>query len=77
MVVMGPMVKIVFMEQGGQGGPTEPVFFRSAVTMSHQDAIQLKNLLTGMLADLEKQFEAFRTQTATSQASAGQANQNA
>ena len=58
-VVLGPMVKIVFMEQGG---PEEPLFFRSGVTMSHQDAIALKNLLTGMLADVEKQFQAFQQQ---------------
>jgi hypothetical protein len=55
MVVLGPIIKIMFMEQGG---PEEPLFFRSAVAMSHQDAIALKTLLTRMLADLEKQYEA-------------------
>jgi hypothetical protein len=49
MVVLGPIVKIIFMEQGG---PNEPIFFRSAAAMSHQDAIALKNLLTGILADV-------------------------
>lgn len=49
------MVKLVFMEQGG---PEEPVFFRAAVVMSHQDAIALKNMLTGMLAEVEKQLQA-------------------
>jgi len=55
MVMLGPMVKIVFMEQGGA---EEPLFFRSAVTMSHQDAIALKTLLVRLLADIEKQYEA-------------------
>lgn len=55
MTVLGPVVKIIFMEQGG---PTEPLFFRSAVVLNHQDAIALKNLLTTMLADVERQIEA-------------------
>ncbi len=55
LAVLGPMVKLVFMEQGG---PEEPVFFRAAVVMSHQDAIALKNMLTGMLAEVEKQLQA-------------------
>jgi len=57
MVVLGPMVKIMFMEQGGAD---EPLFFRSAVAMSHQDAIALKTLLSRILADLEKQYEAMQ-----------------
>jgi hypothetical protein len=55
MVMLGPMVKIVFMEQGGAD---EPLYFRSAVAMSHQDAIALKNLLTNLLVDVEKQIQA-------------------
>jgi hypothetical protein len=54
LAVLGPVVKLVFLEQGG---PDEPVFFRAAVVMAHQDAIALKNLLTGMLADIEKQLQ--------------------
>jgi hypothetical protein len=54
-VVVGPMVKLVFLEQGGQ---EEPLFFRSAVVMSHQDAIALKTLLNRTLADVERQIEA-------------------
>jgi hypothetical protein len=42
-VSIGPIVRIAFLEQGG---PDEPEFFRSAIAMSHQDAIALKNLLT-------------------------------
>lgn len=61
MVMRGPMVKVAFMEQGGPG---EPLYFRSAIAMSHQDAIALKNLLTEILADVEKQLQA--TQTAPS-----------
>lgn len=49
-VIKGPMVRIAFLEQATADGPT---FFRNAVTMSHADAIALKNLLNGMLADLE------------------------
>ena len=55
MIMLGPMVKIAFMEQGG---PEEPLFFRSAIAMSHQDAIALKNLLAGILVNVEKQIQA-------------------
>ncbi len=54
-VTMGPMVRIAFLEQGA---PDEPMYFRAAASMSHQDAIALKNLLTGLLADVEKQIDA-------------------
>src|ERR1700751_3530897 len=40
-VASGHVVRITFLEQGG---PTEPLFFRTAVVVSHQDAIALKNL---------------------------------
>lgn len=54
-VSLGAAVRVAFLEQGS---PNEPLFFRSAVTMSHQDAIALKTLLNRMLADVEKQIEA-------------------
>jgi hypothetical protein len=54
-IALGPMVRVAFLEQGG---PEEPPFFRGAVTMSHQDAIVFKNLLTSLLADVEKQIQA-------------------
>jgi hypothetical protein len=53
MVMRGPMVKVAFMEQGGPG---EPLYFRSAIAMSQEDAIALKNLLTEILADAEQQL---------------------
>jgi hypothetical protein len=53
MVMRGPMVKVAFMEQGGPG---EPLYFRSAIAMSQEDAIALKNLLTEILADVEQQL---------------------
>jgi hypothetical protein len=57
-VGIGHVVKIVFLEQNGVG---EPTFFRSAVVISHQDAIALKNLLNGMLADIERQFQTLQS----------------
>jgi len=54
-LVLGSVVKIVFLEQGGAD---EPPFFRTAVVMSHQDAIALRNVLTSMLADVERQVQA-------------------
>jgi hypothetical protein len=54
-VAMGAIVKIAFLETGG---PNEPVYFRAAAAMSVQDAIALKDLLTGMLAEPEKQIRA-------------------
>lgn len=57
-VSTGHAVRIAFLEQGG---PTEPIFFRSAVMISHQDAIALKNLLVTVLADVEKQFQSIQT----------------
>jgi hypothetical protein len=53
MVMRGPMVKVAFMEQGGPG---EPLYFRSAIAMSQEDAIALKNLLTEILPDAEQQL---------------------
>lgn len=55
-LVLGPIVKIVFLEKGG--GEDEPVFFRAAATMAVQDAIALKNTLTTMLAEPERQLNA-------------------
>ena len=54
-VSMGHAVRIAFLEQGGAN---EPIFFRSAVMISHLDAIALKNLLVTILVDLEKQIQA-------------------
>ena len=61
MVVLGQVVKIIFLEQGG---PSEPLFFRTAAVMSVQDAIALKNLLAGMLAEPEKQIQELQAQHA-------------
>jgi hypothetical protein len=52
-VALGHVVRMTFLEQAG---PTDPEYFRASVTMSYQDAIALKNLLSGMLADAEKQI---------------------
>ena len=54
-VALGPVVRITFAEQWGS--ETEPTF-RTAVAMGHQDAIQLKNILVGLLAGVEKQLAA-------------------
>jgi hypothetical protein len=63
-VSMGSVLKIAFLEQGG---PTEPVFFRTAAVMSVQDAIALKNLLVGLLAEPERQIQAFQEQQVAAQ----------
>jgi hypothetical protein len=60
-ITIGPMVRIAFLEQGG---PEEPEYFRGAVAMAHQDAIALKNLLTALLVEVEKQIEAAQQRAA-------------
>jgi hypothetical protein len=57
-VSVGHAVRIAFLEQGG---PNEPIYFRSAAMVSHQDAIALKNLLVTLLADIEKQIQSIQT----------------
>ena len=56
-VAIGHVVRITFLEQAG---PTEPEYLRAAVVVGHQDAIALKNLLTSILVDVEKQLQAFQ-----------------
>lgn len=46
-------VRISFVEQWGDRN----IEFRTAVMMPMQDAIALKNLLTGLLSDIERQVE--------------------
>lgn len=49
-VSVGHVVRISFLEQHQ---PDRPAAFRTAVAMSHGDAIALKDLLTALLADAE------------------------
>ncbi len=49
-VSMGPVARIAFAEQNSPG---KPIFFRSAISISLQDAIALAHMLT----DLVKPFE--------------------
>jgi hypothetical protein len=51
-VSIGAVVRITFSEQL----PDLPPNFRSAVVLSSQDAIELKNLLQEMLAPIEEQL---------------------
>ena len=51
-VTVGPLVRIAFAEQWDTETPAQP---RVAIAMSHQDAIELKNILTSLLAALEEQ----------------------
>lgn len=46
MMTMGPIVKLMFMDQAG---PQAIPYFRTAVTMSKDDALALKTLLAGLL----------------------------
>jgi len=46
-------MRIAFTEQSS---PTAPAAFRTAAVMSMQDGIALKNLLTDLLAPVEKQM---------------------
>jgi hypothetical protein len=54
-ISVGPMVRLTFGEQDNKG---KNLRFRSAVALSHQQAIELKDLLAALLADIEKQIEA-------------------
>ena len=53
----GAGVRIAFAEEHPDAG----THFRTAVILAVQDAIKLKDLLTKMLADVEKQIEKAET----------------
>lgn len=57
LIMLGPTVRISFMEQFGPGSNA---YFRSGVSCSHEDAIALYKLLQATLADVERQLEAAR-----------------
>ena len=61
-VSVGPTVRIAFAEQNG---PKEKVFFRSAVSLSQQDAVALTRVLTDMVKPFEGQLEAKGSPTAS------------
>jgi hypothetical protein len=68
MIEIGPVVRLTFMEM-----PTPPDTqnqFRVAVALPHATAIELANLLKGMLADVEKQLEAFKAEAEKAAATA-------
>jgi hypothetical protein len=53
-VTVGPVVKIAFAEQEAGLPPR----FRAAVTLAHQDAIGLAQLLTELLRPVKEQLDA-------------------
>jgi len=70
-VTIGPHgVRIAFTEQ--QSPPTAPPAFRTAVVMSIQDGIQLRNVLIGLLSPIEAEIaKADRAATANANPGSG------
>jgi hypothetical protein len=61
-VTVGPSVRIAFCEQNG---PNHVPQFRNAVSLAHQDAIELADLLKRLLKDIEQQINEAKAQAAT------------
>jgi hypothetical protein len=60
-VSVGAVVRIGFSEQ--EFGTTKTPHFRTAVTMSHQDAILLYQLMERLLKPFKEQFDALSAET--------------
>jgi hypothetical protein len=52
-ISVGPVVRLTFGEQDNKG---KNLKFRSAVALPHQQAIELKDILGQLLADIERQL---------------------
>jgi|SRR5271156_6015127 len=59
-VSIGSVVRIAFLEQ--EFGTAKAPHFRAAITLSHQDAIQLYQLLERMLKPFKEQLDAISQQ---------------
>jgi hypothetical protein len=59
-VSVGAVVRIAFLEQ--EFGIKKPPHFRTAVTLSHQDAIELYQLLERLLKPVKEQLDALAAQ---------------
>jgi len=60
-ISIASVVRIAFSEQ--EFGTTKTPHFRTAVTLSHQDAIQLYQLLERMLKPYKEQLDALSKET--------------
>jgi hypothetical protein len=69
-VTMGPVVRITFGETYNTPDGKLQNRFHTSVALPHQSAIELANILKGMLAEIEKDFEQFKAEQASKAAEA-------
>jgi hypothetical protein len=61
-ITTGPAVRITFGEIFSKLDGSAGTEFHTAVVLPHQTAIELKNLLQGMLTEIEKDFLEFQAE---------------
>ncbi len=63
-VTLGPVVRITFGETYASADGKTQNRYHTSVALPHQSAIELANILKGMLAEIERDFEQFKAEQA-------------